>query len=183
MRATSRPKKKGVWGFSGSLKEESVKRQEFWRVARNIGQRASDKKKKKREKRGWVRATICHGASSLCMCGACSVLRVVHPCYDARSPFFSIQLCGSCSFDFYPKRFFTFDRIHRTYETGRKSSIAIDLASPRNRQIEFSDRNERKIGKRIYIYIYIYRSFEQIIFFFRMKSLSRFFAFLRELGS
>ena len=36
--------KKGVW-VSGSLKEESVKSEEFWRVARNIGQRSSDKKK------------------------------------------------------------------------------------------------------------------------------------------
>lgn len=33
-----------MWA-SGSLKEESVKSQEFWRVARNIGQRGWDKKK------------------------------------------------------------------------------------------------------------------------------------------
>lgn len=63
----SREEGRGCGGFSGSLKEESVKSQEFWRVARNIGQRASDKKKKEKKKRGWVRATICHGASSLCI--------------------------------------------------------------------------------------------------------------------
>lgn len=55
-----RRRRRGVWA-SGSLKEESVKSEEFWRVARNIGQRARIKK------RGWVRATICHGAPSLCM--------------------------------------------------------------------------------------------------------------------
>lgn len=63
----SREEGRGCGVFSGSLKEESVKSQEFWRVARNIGQRASDKKKKEKKKRGWVRATICHGASSLCI--------------------------------------------------------------------------------------------------------------------
>lgn len=87
----SREEGRGCGGFSGSLKEESVKSQEFWRVARNIGQRASDKKKKKKKKGGGSGPRFAT-EPRVYVYGACSPLRVVHPYHDARSPLYDITM-------------------------------------------------------------------------------------------
>lgn len=89
------------------------------------------------------------------------VLRVVHPCCDARSPFFFrcnyVEAVRSS-----PRLpFFTFDRIHRTKPGGNRSRLA-------EKSINFRSKRRKKKSRNIYV--------EQIVFSIRRTeaSLSRF---------